>query len=57
MAIDNVLAHAWLLKVVQTIIGSSCLSFELSHASVAKTNMSCFFVVAWVIHPDLTPMR
>jgi hypothetical protein len=53
LAIDNILAHAWLSEGVQTIIGSSCLSFELVPTSVAKLDMSCFFVVAWAIHPDL----
>jgi hypothetical protein len=39
LAIDNVSAHVWLLEVVQTIIDSSCLSFELAPASVSRTNM------------------
>jgi hypothetical protein len=41
--------------VVQTIIGFSCLSFELGPTSVAKTDTSRYFVVAWAVHPDLIP--
>jgi hypothetical protein len=55
LAIDNVSAHVWLLEVVQTIIASLCLSFELAPASVSRTNMSHFFMVAWALNLDLIP--
>jgi hypothetical protein len=44
-AIENIPTNAWSLELVQTIIGSACFSFELTPASVTKTDMSQFFVV------------
>jgi hypothetical protein len=46
-------AHAWSLDVVQTIIRSSNLMFEPALASVSGADMSHFYVMAWVVHPDL----
>jgi hypothetical protein len=43
----------WLSECIQTIISVSYLSFELAPALVNKEDLSCFFVVAWAIHPDL----
>jgi hypothetical protein len=39
----------------ETIISSSCLSFELAPASVSRADMSRFLMVAWAIHLDLIP--
>jgi hypothetical protein len=57
LAIDNLPAHVWLPVVVQTIISSSYLSFEIAPASLNKEDLSRFFVVAWAIHPNLIPVK
>jgi hypothetical protein len=55
LAIDNIPAHAWLPETVHTIIGSSCLSFDLTPTSINRADLSRFFIIASAIHPDLIP--
>jgi hypothetical protein len=44
------------VETTQTIVGSSCLFFDLAPNSVNGADLSWFLVVAWAIHPDLIPM-
>jgi hypothetical protein len=52
LAIDNLPAHVWSPKIVQTIIDSFCLGFEITLASLNREDLSRFFVVTWSIHPN-----
>jgi hypothetical protein len=42
----NILAHVWSVESAQTVIGSSCLIFDVSSASVDGSDMSQFLAVA-----------
>jgi hypothetical protein len=53
LAIDNIPAHAWSPSLMQAIISSSCLNFEVTSSSVNRVDLSRFFIMAWAIHPDL----
>jgi hypothetical protein len=55
LTIDNLPKHVWSSEAIQTISGSSCLSFEIAPASLNREDLSRFFVVAWAIHPNLIP--
>jgi hypothetical protein len=55
LAISNIPTHAWSMEMTQHIIDSSCLVFEVSPASLDRSDMSRFFAVAWSLHPDLIP--
>jgi hypothetical protein len=57
LAIDNLSAHVWSPEIVQMIIDSSCLSFEIAPTSLNREDLSHFFMVAWAIHPNLIPME
>jgi hypothetical protein len=54
---DNLSTHVWSPEIVQMIIDSSCLSFEIAPASLNREDLSHFFMVAWAIHPNLIPME
>jgi hypothetical protein len=47
--------HLCLLEVVQSIIGLTCLSFELALDSINRVDLSRFFIIVWARHPDLIP--
>jgi hypothetical protein len=57
LAHQNVLAHTWSVDAVQVIIGSSSLVFEPAPTLVLKVDRSCFYVVAWTVHPELIPVE
>jgi hypothetical protein len=55
LAIDNIMTHLWSAKIVLTIIGTICLSFELAPGSVNRADLSRFLIVVWAIHHGLIP--
>jgi hypothetical protein len=57
LAIDNLPAHVWSPKIVQAIIDSFCLGFEITLASLNREDLSRFFVVTWSIHLNLISME
>ncbi|OEL22976.1 hypothetical protein BAE44_0016005, partial [Dichanthelium oligosanthes] len=55
LSVENVPAHLWSVNTIQLILGSSCLVFEPSPRSAVGSDLSCFLVVAWAVHPDMIP--
>jgi hypothetical protein len=53
LVIDKLPTHVWSSKIMQMIIGTSCLNFKIAPASLNREDLSHFFVVAWAIHPNL----
>jgi hypothetical protein len=46
MSVENIPAHVWSVTTAQTIIGSSCLIFDVSPTLADGSNMSQFLAVA-----------
>jgi hypothetical protein len=42
LSIGNIPAHIWLVELAQTVVGSSCLIFDVSPASADGSDMSQF---------------
>jgi hypothetical protein len=55
LSITNVYVHIWSVDIVQDILGSSCVVFELAPSSIAGTDLSSFMVVALTMHLDIIP--
>jgi hypothetical protein len=55
LSVSNVPAHIWSADMIQEIIGSSCLVFEVAPSSSDRFDLSSFLVVAWACRPDLIP--
>jgi hypothetical protein len=44
--LDSIPAHAWLLDMVQAVVGSSCLIFDMAPSSANGSDMSHFLAAA-----------
>jgi hypothetical protein len=57
LSITNLPMHIWSVQVIQATIGSACLIQEVVLASENKEDLSKYMTVAWVLHPDLIPIK
>jgi hypothetical protein len=53
LSITNIPTHAWLVKTMQMIVGTSYLIKEVTPDSLNGADLSWFMTVAWVVHLDL----
>jgi hypothetical protein len=51
--VSNVPVHVWSVEVIQAILGSSCLVFDVDPRSRDELEMDNFIVVAWASDPEL----
>jgi hypothetical protein len=51
----SILAHAWNLSTAQRVLFPACSNLQATSATLMKSDLHSFFVVAWCIHPDLIP--
>jgi hypothetical protein len=55
LSISNIPAHVWSVEMIQAIVGSSCLVFEVPPCSLDQSDLSSFQVIVWARNPDLIP--